>query len=82
MPTGVSWSHLLGAGALAGIGFTVSLFVTNLAFDDAALLQEARLGVLAASLIAAVAGALLLSRRRVNATEQPPRLPPEPADRA
>ena len=70
------------AGALAGIGFTVSLFVTNLAFDDAALLQEARLGVLAASLIAAVAGALLLSCRRVNATEQPPPLPPEPADRA
>ncbi len=62
LPDGVSWSHVLGAGALAGIGFTVSLFVAGLAFDEPAITDEAKIGILAASAIAAVVGAVLLSR--------------------
>ncbi len=57
LPQRVSWSQMAGAGLLAGIGFTMSLFVSNLAFDDAALLTQAKLGVLLASVLAAVLGA-------------------------
>lgn len=64
LPSGVSWSHIHGAGWLAGIGFTMSLFVAGLAFTDEALLTVAKLSILAASAVAALVGsALLLSRR-------------------
>jgi Na+/H+ antiporter NhaA len=56
LPRGVGRRHLPGAAALAGIGFTVSLFVCDLAFDDEALRDEARLGVLVASVLAAALG--------------------------
>ena len=49
LPRGVSVRHLLGAASLAGIGFTVSLFIADLAFADPALRDEAKIGVLAAS---------------------------------
>ena len=49
---------------LAGIGFTVSIFVTGLAFDDVALQDEAKIGILAASLVAAMLGAAVLTVRR------------------
>jgi NhaA family Na+:H+ antiporter len=57
---GVRWLHLAGVGLLAGIGFTVSLFITDLAFDDSAVNAQAKLGVLSASLLAGIAGYLLL----------------------
>ena len=62
LPAGVSWSMLVGIGAVAGIGFTVSLFVSELAFDDAASIDAAKLAVLAASLLASVFGALVTWR--------------------
>ncbi|KQR22803.1 sodium:proton antiporter [Deinococcus sp. Leaf326] len=66
LPAGVNWSLLAGAGMLAGIGFTVSLFVANLAFADAALLTGAKLGVLIGTLCSGVLGVtwLLLKTRR------------------
>jgi NhaA family Na+:H+ antiporter len=60
LPEGTGWRHLLGVGALAGMGFTVSLFVANLAFDVASLESAAKVGVLAATAIAAVSGAAVL----------------------
>jgi Na+:H+ antiporter, NhaA family len=60
LPDNVSFGHILGAGVLCGIGFTVSLFVTGLAFADAALVDEAKVGVLTASVAAAVAGYIYL----------------------
>ena len=54
--------------ALAGIGFTVSIFVTGLAFDDVALQDEAKIGILVASTIAAAVGSLILLRRTRPAT--------------
>jgi hypothetical protein len=56
----VRYGHLVGGALLAGIGFTIALFITDLAFTDEALRREATVGVLAGSLIAAVLGSLLL----------------------
>ena len=60
LPVGVTPRYVIGAGALGGIGFTVSLFVTELAFGEEALGTDARLGVLIASLVAGVVGALIM----------------------
>ncbi|MGQ3115296.1 MAG: Na+/H+ antiporter NhaA [Hydrogenophaga sp.] len=56
LPDGVTWSGVGLVGLLAGIGFTMSIFIATLAFDDAQLLGAAKLGVLLASLLAAVLG--------------------------
>jgi len=61
LPDGVRWGHVMGVGAVAGIGFTVSLFITGLAFDDVAMRNDAKIGILAASIIAALAGAAILA---------------------
>jgi NhaA family Na+:H+ antiporter len=60
LPRGISWRHVYGAGWLAGIGFTMSLFISDLAFDDDQLVGVAKLGILVASLIAGVVGWLIL----------------------
>jgi NhaA family Na+:H+ antiporter len=61
LPGGVSWRHVYGASWLAGIGFTMSLFISDLAFPDSgALVDAAKLGILAASLIAGVGGWTIL----------------------
>jgi NhaA family Na+:H+ antiporter len=60
LPRGISWRHVYGAGWLAGIGFTMSLFITDLAFPDSPLVDVAKLGILAASLIAGIVGWLIL----------------------
>ena len=60
LPQAVNWGSLLGYGFLAGIGFTMSLFVGMLAFDDMALVNAAKRGIIAGSLLAGVAGALTL----------------------
>lgn len=59
-PDAYSWRQLAGAGALAGIGFTMSLFIAGLAFPDPALLRSAKMGILGASLAAAALGTVLL----------------------
>ena len=56
LPEGVSWRMVLGIGGVAGIGFTISLFITELAFDDATQTELASLAVLRASLISGVFG--------------------------
>jgi len=62
LPAGANWQGMIGVGLLAGIGFTMSLFIANLAFDDAAVLGQAKVGVLSASVIAALLGLLFLHR--------------------
>ena len=64
LPEGVGWRGMAGAGLLAGIGFTMSLFVGSLAFEGSEeLLDQAKLGVMAASVVAAALGLALLGRR-------------------
>ncbi len=60
LPSGATVRHIVGVAAIAGIGFTVSLFVTGLAFDDLALQDEAKVGILAASAVAALVGVVIL----------------------
>jgi NhaA family Na+:H+ antiporter len=59
LPQGVNWRSLIGAGCLAGIGFTMSLFIADLALEGTTL-KAAKIGVLAASLVSAILGATLL----------------------
>lgn len=63
MPPSMGWNHVVGAAATAGIGFTVSLFIAGLAFDDPQLVDEARIGILFGSGAAAILGSLLLTTR-------------------
>ncbi|UQX88848.1 Na+/H+ antiporter NhaA [Jatrophihabitans telluris] len=60
LPGRVRYSHLFGGAVLAGMGFTISLFITDLAFDSATLRDEAKIGILAGSLLAALLGAWIL----------------------
>ncbi len=61
LPRAMTMRHVLGAGAVAGVGFTVALFITELAFDDALLRDEAKIGILAASVAAGALGWVLLT---------------------
>ena len=63
LPGGCSWRSLHAVSWLGGIGFTMSLFVTQLAFDSEALTTEAKVGIFTASVLAATMGALLLRRQ-------------------
>ena len=65
LPEAVNWRSLLGYGFLAGIGFTMSLFIAMLAFDDTASVNAAKRAIIAASLLAGVAGAIMLRTGRV-----------------
>ncbi|WP_139652000.1 Na+/H+ antiporter NhaA [Raoultibacter phocaeensis] len=60
LPDHSNWGHMLGAGILGGVGFTMAIFVANLAFDDPAIVTTAKLAILSASLIAGVVGFLVL----------------------
>jgi NhaA family Na+:H+ antiporter len=60
LPEGISWRHVYGAGWLAGIGFTMSLFITDLAFSEDSLVEDAKVSILGASLIAGVVGWMIL----------------------
>ena len=61
LPVGTRFAHVLGVAAAAGVAFTVSLFVADLAFVDApALIDEAKVGILACAPVAGLAGYLLL----------------------
>jgi NhaA family Na+:H+ antiporter len=73
LPESASWPGIVSVSALAGIGFTVSIFVTGLAFDDAALVDEAKVAILAASILAALLGtALVFATSRGQGTDGSP----------
>jgi NhaA family Na+:H+ antiporter len=60
LPHGVTWVHIYGLACLAGIGFTMSLFIGSLSFGDAALMDAVRLGVLSGSLVSGLIGFTVL----------------------
>ncbi|WP_090055371.1 Na+/H+ antiporter NhaA [Celeribacter neptunius] len=59
-PFGATWLHIYGVAALAGIGFTMSLFIGGLSFDDAFHMNEVRIGVLSGSVLSAIIGFAVL----------------------
>jgi NhaA family Na+:H+ antiporter len=64
LPGIVTWRHIAGAGLLAGIGFTMSIFITLLAFDDEATVINSKIAILFASLTAAVIGLVILKKTK------------------
>ena len=70
LPSGATWRQMLALGMIGGVGFTVALFISTLAFDDAQLVMEAKTGVLAGSALMGVAG---LAALRMTSPE--PELP-------
>jgi NhaA family Na+:H+ antiporter len=68
LPEGMNFKHLIGVGLLASIGFTMSLFVSNLAFDNKELIQQAKIGILIASLIGGTIGFIFLYYTKPKAT--------------
>ncbi len=71
LPDGVGRRHVLGAGAVGGIGFTVSLFIAGLAFESAALQAQAKVGILGGSLVAALLGTAVLRCARPSGAGSP-----------
>jgi Na+:H+ antiporter, NhaA family len=77
LPAGATWRHMFGVAVCAGIGFTVALFVTSLSFTDPALTDSAKVGILAGSLIAGLAGyAILRTSPTPDASDTPGQAPP------
>ena len=69
LPSDLKWGHIIGAGILGGIGFTMSIFITNLAFtEDSATINAAKVSILIASLTAGILGFLWL---RITQRTQP-----------
>jgi NhaA family Na+:H+ antiporter len=70
LPTDLKWKNIIGAGFLGGIGFTMSIFITILAFENADIVNNSKIAILMASLISGVIGFLWLRftlSKRVNA---------------
>jgi NhaA family Na+:H+ antiporter len=63
LPIDIGWRHVLGAAALCGIGFTMSLFIGALAFTEPAMHEAAKLGIFGGSIVSALLGMLILARR-------------------
>jgi Na+:H+ antiporter, NhaA family len=70
LPIGMRWRHLTGMGFIAGIGFTMSIFITSLSFDDLAMENTAKLAIILGTLLSGVVGLLWLMR--VDKTLNPP----------
>jgi NhaA family Na+:H+ antiporter len=69
LPEGTNWLHIVGLSVVGGIGFTVSLFIASLAFEDPEVNELAKVGILAGSLLAGALGSAVLLRARP--VEQP-----------
>ena len=78
LPAGANWAHIYGVACLAGIGFTMSLFIGSLSFEDEILMNQVRLGVLSGSLISGIMGYTIL----MLASRKPADEPHEPAPAA
>jgi len=62
LPSNVSWTQIIGVGILAGIGFTMSLFIANLAFTDVTLINQFKIGIFIASFLAGTIGFIVIKR--------------------
>jgi NhaA family Na+:H+ antiporter len=66
LPEDVQWRHIIGAGFLGGIGFTMSIFIALLAFDNPEIVQSSKIGILLSSFLAGTVGVLVLNKQPVG----------------
>lgn len=69
LPAGANWKHIIGLGLLAGVGFTMAIFISLLSFTDSLLIAEAKFSILVASFISGISGYTLLNnanRTKIN----------------
>ena len=78
LPHGANWAHIYGVACLAGIGFTMSLFIGGLSYEDPALLNHVRLGVLSGSIVSAIIGYSVLML--ASSQEKAPEAAAQPAE--
>jgi Na+:H+ antiporter, NhaA family len=77
LPGEVRWNHIIGAGFLGGIGFTMSIFITLLAFDNPEIILNSKISILLSSLLAGTIGFVILSRQpAVSEGDAPSEVPP------
>lgn len=69
LPEDVRWNHIIGAGFLGGIGFTMSIFITLLAFGNPEIVQSSKISILVSSLLAGTVGYIILSRQGVSISD-------------
>lgn len=69
LPNTASWKHIIGAGFLGGIGFTMSIFITLLAFDHPEIIQSSKITILLSSILAGTVGFLILRREPVESAD-------------
>lgn len=69
LPNEVSWKHVIGAGFLGGIGFTMSIFITVLAFSNPEIIQSSKISILLSSLLAGTVGFIILSRETAESVD-------------
>ncbi|MDV2989728.1 MAG: Na+/H+ antiporter NhaA [Dehalogenimonas sp.] len=67
-PATCQWNHIIGAGLLAGVGFTMSIFITGLAFTDVGSIDSAKLAIVGTSLVAGIIGVLFLLKQPATDT--------------
>lgn len=84
LPKGVRWRHVYGAAWLGGIGFTMSLFISGLAFQSTAMLDNAKIAILTASMVSAAVGYLILRTAAVHRAaesldDEDPEVPRQPS---
>ena len=72
LPHGANWLHIYGISCLAGVGFTMSLFIGSLSFEDAALMNQVRMGVLSGSIISGILGYVALMLASTPQTNEDP----------
>jgi NhaA family Na+:H+ antiporter len=70
LPGDLSWKHILGAGFLGGIGFTMSIFITLLAFSDPEIVQATKISILVSSILAGVTGFLFIRMQTGHGAQQ------------
>ena len=77
LPTGAGWKHILGLGMLAGIGFTMSIFIALLSFSEVLHVSEAKFAILTASILSGVVGFVFLKSVKAKGLTKEGNLTPE-----
>ena len=70
LPKGLEWKNIIGVGFLGGIGFTMSIFITILAYDDVALINSSKIAIIVASITAGLLGFLFLKFTLKNTSKE------------